>query len=438
MQCVILAAGSGSRLSSLCDAKPLLPVLGVPLIERNIRNLAAAGISEFIVVTGHAADRVDAFLRDLAARLGLPIRCVHNPDWASAENGRSVLAAEKAVHGPFVLAMGDHLAEPGLVRQLIDRAGDETLSLAVDRRLDNPHVDLGDVTRVRCGDIHVEAIGKKLIHYDGWDTGFFFCRDPQAFFAAIRRACGEGESSLSDAVERLAAAGEVRAVDIGDHYWNDIDSPRQLEFAERWLLDLIGGKTRDGPVARHLNRPLSLRLSRLLAALPVTPNQISITSFVLCLIAAGLMASGSAKMLILGGLLAQFASVLDGCDGEIARLKYQASDYGGWLDAVLDRYGDAALILGLTWALAPEQGNMAWLLGSLALAGSFMASYTADKYDGWASREGARRWRMGRDLRIFLIALGAVTGWIVPVLLLIAVLMNGEAIRRAWILRPGT
>src|SRR5690554_7117926 len=89
MQCVILAAGSGSRLSSLYNSKPLLPVLGVPLIERNIRSISEAGITDFIVVTGHRAQEVQSFLQGLAARLGLSIRCIHNAEWDTSENGRS-------------------------------------------------------------------------------------------------------------------------------------------------------------------------------------------------------------------------------------------------------------------------------------------------------------------------------------------------------------
>ena len=58
---------------------------------------------------------------------------------------------------------------------------------------------------------------------------------------------------------------------------------------------------------------------------------------------------GGYVTLALGGLIAQFASIIDGCDGENARLKFLKSDFGGWFDAVLDRYADALLLFGLTW-----------------------------------------------------------------------------------------
>lgn len=436
MQCVILAAGSGSRLSSLYNSKPLLPVLGVPLIERNIRSISEAGITDFIVVTGHRAQEVQSFLQGLAARLGLSIRCIHNAEWDTSENGRSVLAAEPEVKGAFLLAMADHLVEPALVRQLAGQRGDAVLTLGVDYRLDNPSVDRADVTRVRDSAGCLEAIGKGLESFNGWDTGFFLCRRPAVFFEILRQVCAEGHSRLTDAVARLAEERQVQTVDMGDHYWNDVDSPRQLKLAEQWLLDRSRGKRRDGFVARYLNRPLSIRLSRYLAETAVTPTQISLISFVMSLQAAILLGIGAAATLTIGGVLAQFASIIDGCDGEIARLKHQESEYGGWLDAVLDRYADAALLVGLTWALSHTHGNGAWLLGSLALAGSFMVSYTADKYDNWVQQQNIAYWRIGRDLRVLLIAIAAISGWVMEVLVLIAVVMNGEALRRVWVLRP--
>ena len=53
--------------------------------------------------------------------------------------------------------------------------------------------------------------------------------------------------------------------------------------------------------------------------------------------------------LVIGAILAQVASVIDGCDGEIARLKFQVTEFGGWFDAVLDRYADAFLLFGLIY-----------------------------------------------------------------------------------------
>jgi CDP-L-myo-inositol myo-inositolphosphotransferase len=154
------------------------------------------------------------------------------------------------------------------------------------------------------------------------------------------------------------------------------------------------------------------------------------------MIAAGFFALGNYWFLALGGIIAQFASIIDGSDGEVARLKYLSSDYGGWFDAVLDRYADAFLLFGLTWYVY-SQDLSPWALGIgfLAIIGSFMLSYTADKYDKLMKNRIQKGIRMGRDIRVFLIFLGAVLNQPYLILIVIAVLMNVETIRRIIICR---
>ena len=132
------------------------------------------------------------------------------------------------------------------------------------------------------------------------------------------------------------------------------------------------------------------------------------------------------------------ASIIDGCDGEVARIKFQESDYGRWFDAVLDRYADALLLFGLTWhAFAGGAAALVLFVGFLAIIGSFMLSYTADKYDRLMRVRfiSGKGWRMGRDIRVFLIFLGALLNQPFATLLLIAALMNAETVRRVWVSR---
>ncbi len=435
MKCLILAAGRGSRLQRRADSKPLLPLLGVPLIERSIRTAMQAGVDAFVVVTGYRGEAVRAALDALARRLGVPIDTVENPDWAHTENGHSILAAEGLLDEPFLLTMADHLFEPALMRDLLHGAPPEDgLCLAVDGRLDNPLVDLEDVTRVRRSGDCIEAIGKGLEDYDGYDTGVFLCTP--AIFDALREAGAAGDSSLSGAVRLLAKRGRARAVDVSGRFWCDVDDEAALVRAEEALLARLRGKAHDGPVSRWLNRPLSIRLSRRLVETGVTPNQISAFSFLLSALAAWLFTLGNYAALAAGGLLAQAASVIDGCDGEVARLKYLGSDYGGWFDAVLDRYADALLLMGLTWhAWRTGAGESALWLGFGAIIGSFMVSYTADKYDGLMRERGGAFFRIGRDLRVFLIFLGALANIPLAVLGLLAAVMNLEVLRRLWVCR---
>jgi CDP-L-myo-inositol myo-inositolphosphotransferase len=142
--------------------------------------------------------------------------------------------------------------------------------------------------------------------------------------------------------------------------------------------------------------------------------------------------------LVVGALLAHVSSVIDGCDGEIARLKFQATEFGGWFDAVLDRYADAFLLFGLTYHVYVANSDIfALFIGFLAMIGTFMNSYTADKYDGLMKRKlrpGKHYFRMGRDVRMFIIFVGALLNQPLLVLVLIALLMNAENIRRIVVL----
>ncbi len=437
MKCLIIAAGRGSRLRQLGDSKPLIPVLGVPLIERAIRSAVEAGADDFYVVTGYQGELVRGFLVSLAARLGIPITPFINEDWEK-ENGLSVLKAREYLHEPFLLLMADHLFDPSIAREMMAHPPDDgELILAVDEGTRNSLIDMEDVTRVKTEDDKIQNIGKGMTDFNGFDTGIFFC-SPSIFEALEHSTEKYGETTLSGAVRILAAVDRARAFHTSGHFWIDVDDTSAFRRAEKALLNRLRGKSHDGPVSRYLNRPLSIRISRHLVKYPVTPNQISLFSFLCSMLGAGLFAFGGYPGLLLGGLLAQFASVLDGCDGEVARLKFQGSDYGGWFDAVLDRYADAFLLFGLTWhALSANLGPLMLFIGFVAIIGSFILSYTADKYDRLMRDRiiHSKVPRLGRDVRVFLIFLGAIFNQVPLTLTLIALVMNIETIRRVVICR---
>ncbi len=437
MKCLIIAAGQGSRLCRRGDSKPLVPVLGVPLIERAIRSAVEAGADDFYVVTGYQWEGIRDFLDPLAERLGIPITTLINEDWEK-ENGFSVLKARAYLHEPFLLLMADHLFDPSIAREMMAHPPAEgEILLAVDGDMRNSLIDMEDVTRVMTEDGKIQNIDKGLANFNGFDTGIFLCTP--AIFRALEQSTEKyGETTLSGAVRILATAGRAGAFHTGGQFWVDVDDPAAFSRAEKALLERLRDKANDGPVSHYLNRPLSVRISRRLVKYPVTPNQISLFSFLCSLLGAGLFAFGGYLSLLLGGLLAQFASVIDGCDGEVARLKFQGSGYGGWFDAVLDRYADAFLLFGLTWhAYSANTNVLTLVLGFLAIIGSFMLSYTADKYDSLMRDRiiHGKVFRLGRDVRVFLIFLGALFDQAYLTLAVIAIVMNIETIRRIIICR---
>jgi len=240
LDAVIIAAGYGSRISALSSSKPLTPVAGIPLIELGIRQLAAAGVTRVTVVTGHEAERVEAFLADLASRTGLAIHAERVADWAKP-NGFSVIAGADRVRAlggrDFLLVMADHMFAAAILARLA-RAGspERGVTLAIDRRVDNPLVDPDDATWVLTGpDGRIRAIGKTIPDYNAVDCGAFLVTPelPEAIAAAI--ASGKA-GSLSDGMQVLADRGRAATLDIGDDpqdaWWLDVDDPRAHAIAE--------------------------------------------------------------------------------------------------------------------------------------------------------------------------------------------------------------
>ncbi|MBW2121714.1 MAG: NTP transferase domain-containing protein [Deltaproteobacteria bacterium] len=437
VECLIIAAGKGSRLKGIGNSKPLIPVLGVPLIERVIRSAVESGVDEFYVTTGYNGKLVRSFLAGLSTSLRVRITPIVNRDWRKG-NGLSVLKAREYVHGPFLLLMADQLFDPSIARKLKEvPLGEGEIALAVDKGMSNPLIDMEDVTRVKTEGDRIRDIGKGLRDFDGFDTGIFLCTS--GIFGAVERCAEEhGDTSLSGAVRVLAADERAKAVEITGRFWIDVDDLPALRRAEKALVANLGEKSNDGPVSRYLNRPISLSISRRLANRRITPNQISLFSFLCSVLAAGLFVQRGYLALLLGGLLAQFASIIDGCDGEVARLKFRSSAYGGWLDAVLDRYADAFLLFCLTWHAFRDRAESGILwAGFLAVIGSFVVSYTADKYDSLMAEKVGRisRLRLGRDMRVFVVFLGAIANQAYLALVVIATVMNIEAIRRIVICR---
>jgi phosphatidylglycerophosphate synthase len=142
-------------------------------------------------------------------------------------------------------------------------------------------------------------------------------------------------------------------------------------YGEGLLLGMLG-RDDDGPVSRHINRRLSRPITRLLMNSKVRPSHITVLSLLISLAAAGLMAGGVAWAFLAGAALYQLGSVLRGVDGELARLRWQFSERGAWLDTVTDDVSNLAFQVGLGYGIAQATGQSGWFILSLATAGAGM------------------------------------------------------------------
>jgi len=180
----------------------------------------------------------------------------------------------------------------------------------------------------------------------------------------------------------------------------------------------------DGYISKYINRRLSDPMARILAKTRITPNQISWAAFSIAVLSFISFVFGQN---IVGGILAQLSSIVDGVDGSLARLKGITSSFGGFLDSILDRYADILIVLGLTlWSSSHESYPGIWLAGFLAIAGTICISYTRARIDS-AHRhlfDKGLKSLASRDIRLFLIMLGGITGQAYFCLIVIAVLTN--------------
>ncbi len=339
---LVLAAGRGRRLRPN-GPKPIFPLLGLPLLARTLFTLQEAGITDAYVVLGYAGDRIRRAIERIDG-LSIRVHWLYNDRWTEP-NGLSVLAAAEEISEPFILTMSDHLFEAAAVDALRKSARSlRGVDLVVDYDVDQVN-DLDDATRVRVESGRIVEIGKSISDYNAIDTGVFLASP--ALFEALRETAREGRASLSDGVQRLAEKGAARAIDGTGLTWQDIDTSEDVAEAERKLLESVRKDT-DGPIARYINRPISAILSRQLVKMPITPNQVSIATLVVGVVSAGLAAARGYLPGLLAGLLFQAASILDGADGEVAKLTFRTSLKGQWVDTICDSISYVAFLVGLT------------------------------------------------------------------------------------------
>jgi CDP-alcohol phosphatidyltransferase-like enzyme len=151
--------------------------------------------------------------------------------------------------------------------------------------------------------------------------------------------------------------------------WEFIANGEQIDDIERRFLR-GSGKSQDGFVSRHLNRPISRSITRLLLRLPATPNGWTWLIFPIPVVAALVLGQGTYWSFVWGLVLFQIFSVLDGCDGEIARAKFMESERGRQLDDLFDVLSNILLVLGLGFGLRNAHPRFAWLFLAEGIAGA--------------------------------------------------------------------
>lgn len=156
----------------------------------------------------------------------------------------------------------------------------------------------------------------------------------------------------------------------------------------------------------------------------VAPNAITIAGFIITVVAALTLVQN----LFLGGLLIILGGLFDMFDGVVARVNKRTTDFGAFLDSVLDRYSDAALFFGFAWYFLENNSMTSVAVTIGTMIGALIISYARARAEGLG--KSCQTGLMERTERIILMSLGALTGLILPIMWIMLVLTHITVIQR--------
>jgi phosphatidylglycerophosphate synthase len=317
----------------------------LPILLRTILAARKAGATRIVVVADPATRR------KVRRALFFTGRLPESVEWIEAAAGASLsqrllLIANQAPSQRLVLIDGNGTYHPSLLRKAAEwNDGRSALALA-------------------CGDELAGILDVPV----GVLRDFAECFPTQT-------------GTLKELHATLTEIHPVVSMPIAKDHWQRVNTREDCRAAERkldrWLV-----KPTDGLYAR-LNRRISIPISRQLIKFPITANTVSIFTLGVGIASAAFFACSGYWSTLLGAFLCLLASILDGCDGEVARLKLLESDFGCWLETICDYAFYLFLLVGITIGRWRSSGTRTYLVyGGLLLFGA-LASFLAT---GWERR----------------------------------------------------
>ncbi len=217
--------------------------------------------------------------------------------------------------------------------------------------------------------------------------------DDPARPAALALSADEPWTQRLSTTEHLGACAtalrethRIRAIDVGDALCMRVQDRAGAERASAVLRARLIRPT-DGFLARHFDRHLSIRLSLRLVEHDVSPNAVTAVATLVGLVGALALADGHHLVRVLGAALFVLSTILDGCDGEVARLALRCSELGRRLDLLGDNVVNAAVFAGIAFALAHgADGGISPPVVYAMGAGFVVATATGFVFSHWLAR----------------------------------------------------
>jgi uncharacterized protein (TIRG00374 family) len=212
-----------------------------------------------------------------------------------------------------------------------------------------------------------------VLDSDGEDVGIYALT--AATCSGLAKHSEAQAATLEQLLAPLAGRPSITRISVAEDLWQRVDTEEDLRSAERkldrWLV-----KPTDGIYAR-LNRRVSIPISRQLIKFPITANMVTLFTLGVGIASAIFFALGGYWNTLAGALLCLSASILDGSDGEVARLKLQESAFGCWLETVCDYLFYLFLFVGMTVGLWRSSGSRMYLVWGVMLLFGAIASFLA-------------------------------------------------------------
>ncbi len=408
---------------------PARSVLGVPVLVRVLRQLQDAGVSRSLVI-------LPPEWTGTALTVKKDFRITHEVTFLTADRtddcSKALREAAGQISGPAFVCRSDLVAPADLFKRLAESKTLGEISAAVEKKTPAPF-DMRlleeDEHLVKSGNGGMVALSGLMLAPDG-------------FFHRLHEGV-----DLETVFDDFLSGKKVKSF-RSSHWRQAVRFKADFKTAEDKLLNSLR-KPIDGLIARSINRNLSLPVSRRLAYTFVTPNMASLSTPLFVILAVVLLSKGGYGNLLAAALLFQISSIVDGIDGELARLKYQFSKYGEWFDTLADDFCTYTFFGGLTYAVWSGATGPEWLavFGLITMAAyalvtpmqySYILMYTdsgdvyAIDYDfskdgessalgGFAPVLNALKYVVKRDFFIFSTFVAAVLG-VLPYMLILTAL----------------
>ena len=316
---------------------PLMKVGTLPVILRTILGIQKAGATRIIVCAD--PDNASVLRRELAATRRLPASVEWFEVAPSTRNIGAILGrlAVETEQDPLLVVAGNTAYYPALLRDAFAWSGTTDALASVS----------GD-----------KPIGIWLL--------------PPAVATRIAARC---ETATDTELYSLLGENAEEHRDVPTDRWQQVlteaDRVAAEEKLNRWLV-----KPTDGIFAQF-NRRISVPISRQLIKWPITPNMVSLFTLAVGFVSGFFFACGGYWNTVFAAILSVWASILDGCDGEVARLKLQESDFGCWLETICDYLYYLFIFSGMAIGLVRTSGSTYLVWTELLLAGAVLSFLVA-------------------------------------------------------------